>query len=80
MTAIERVKTDGRLNALRAALTDSELETLLEAMRLALEAKRKAMRDAVEAGMPLTEGDFGIPQFEAINAKLASAYDLDAAT
>lgn len=80
MTAIERARADGRLNALRAALTDDNLETLLEAMRLALEAKRAAMRDAVAAGLQLDEEDFGIPRFEAINAQLAAAYDLEPQT
>lgn len=30
-------------------------------------------------GSALTEADFGIPRFEAINAKLAGAYDLEPA-
>lgn len=77
MTAIERVKAAGRANALRAALNDAEMETILEAVRIALEEKRKAMRAASEVRMSLTEVDFGIPALQSLQERFSAAYEIE---
>lgn len=77
MRAIDKVKAAGAINALRSALTDKELETLIEGVNIALEVKRDAL---VKAHLPLalTAENFGIPQLEALKEKLAGAYDIEA--
>lgn len=79
MTPMQKVKAAGRINALRSALSDDQLETLQEAVRLALEAKRAAMREAVKAGQRLTEADFGIPKLEELGTVLGDAYEIEPA-
>ncbi|WP_227461649.1 hypothetical protein [Cupriavidus pauculus] len=76
MSPMRKVKAAGRINALRSALSDDQLETLQEAVRLALESKRAAMREAVKAGHQLTEADFGIPKLEALDTVLGDAYEI----
>ena len=72
MNPMQKVKAAGRIN-------DDQLETLQEAVRLALEAKRAAMREAVKAGQRLTEADFGIPKLEELSTVLGDAYEIEPA-
>lgn len=58
-------------------LNGSETELLMDAIRIAGEQKRAALRMAGQVKMPLTARDFGIDQLEALFEKVADAYNAD---
>lgn len=62
---------------LRDALNDDEIETLLEAVRIALEEKDKAVKAAAELRMGFGVDAFGIPALQGLQARLQAAYEIE---
>lgn len=62
---------------LRDALNDDEIETLLEAVRIALEEKDKAMKAAAELHIGLGADAFGIPALQGVQTRLQAAYEIE---
>lgn len=66
-----------KIERLRDALNDDELETMQEAVRIALDEKQKAMNASNELGMRLAPKDFGIPALRIMQVRLNAAYELE---